>query len=572
MRIRVVYQFGDSPLGPVQKAYLQNTLVPNAVGFWENALSVRRPAKLLVEGNCTHIWSDNTCARASTVNTCARKEIQINSAYVAAQAYCTNGPTSGCTSTAEGAGLTTADYILYIKAIADCAGSTLAYATACREDSQGRPIMGYANFCPSSVNENATAYTKQYRTALHEVAHALGFSASSWHEFRYDDGTKRTAPETVGTYSCPAGHQQTIYVPSENTVKQIPKRGKQSSFMIVTPRVKEVAQTYYGCKTLEGAELEDKTPGGHCLGSHWDERTNWDELMSPMVNNEIQGNRVSMFTLALFEDTGWYKPDYSVAESMYWGWNGGCSFVNEKCVNPSTEKALATPRNTFCNTASEKGCTYDLRSSGYCKMSTYSENLPEAFQYFSDKKQGGSEYADYCPLYAAYSNGDCLDTIQNQVSGQHLWGEEHSSSSFCALSSLLQNGWENNNVKKPGCFKMKCHETGTASSFINVTLSRAYSATTASDVTFLCNSSGQVIAGIPGFSGSFTCPESHTVCSGYARSPTVLDPSLDSVKDEETETVTENTLNGEGATSRVPHQTLPVLLAVVVALEAMMMG
>lgn len=38
--------------------------------------------------------------------------------------------------------------------------------------------------------------------------------------------------------------------------------------------------------------------------------------------------RLSNFTLAALEDTGYYSPDYSQAEELEWGRNAGCDFLD----------------------------------------------------------------------------------------------------------------------------------------------------------------------------------------------------------------------------------------------------
>lgn len=38
----------------------------------------------------------------------------------------------------------------------------------------------------------------------------------------------------------------------------------------------------------------------------------------------------SNFTLALLEDSGWYKPTYKNVDPVIWGKNKGCTFI-EKC-------------------------------------------------------------------------------------------------------------------------------------------------------------------------------------------------------------------------------------------------
>jgi hypothetical protein len=56
---------------------------------------------------------------------------------------------------------------------------------------------------------------------------------------------------------------------------------------------------------------------------------------------------LSNITLGLLEDTGWYLPDYSAAEVLWWGWGQGCNFLNTKCPTDSGE---------FCGHLYSKGC------------------------------------------------------------------------------------------------------------------------------------------------------------------------------------------------------------------------
>lgn len=543
LRFRLVYKLDDSPLGMTEKNFLQTKLVPNAANFWSNILKVKRPAKLLVEANCTHIWSDKSCARVNAENWCAGV-IPIDPKYVAAHSYCSTGPGSDCETSAGGPGITDADYVLYVTATASvsCGGSTgatgststLAYATSCREDSQDRPIMGYVNFCPGAVNINASEYHRQHRVALHEIAHALGFSAQSWPRFRTPSGEPRTSPLSRGPYTCADGSTQEIYRPGDTTVKRLSMRGKMAHFM-VTPRVRSVARTYFQCDRLPGVELEDAAK--YCLGSHWDERTMYDELMSPVAQTHREGNRLSAFTLALFEDSGWYMPDYQFAEKMLFGVGAGCNFVEKKCVSPETHTALGSPVNTFCDTSGEQSCTYDRRACGYCAMGNYVSAIPEPFRYFSDNTLGGTlRQLDYCPIYSEYANRLCTDTSNNDAN--QLRGNLYSADSFCAKSTLLDDGYVPNSAVRYNCFHMTCDPS---SRKIFVTLDRQHLPSPKKNVTLTCQSDGEVLSNVPGFSGEFHCPEWYTICGlahDFASGFNVTDStsgSTDSADEERTE-------------------------------------
>jgi leishmanolysin-like peptidase len=377
LRIGVVYKLDNSPLTAANKTFLRKVLLPKAVSYWHNALSVRRPEKLLVEGTCTHVFESphsNVCAKVApaTENYCA--DIKISASLIARHAYYSQpGQPAQYTPAVDGSGTSLHDYILYVTAddTKHCGSSSgdtvLAYASMCRRDSNDRPVMGYANFCPTEIDASPNKYKQQYKTAKHEIAHALGFTDDSWSRMRNEDGSRRTTVQNKQLYTCADNSKQEIIAPSSSTIARETKRGK-NVHLVVTERVKKVAQAYYNCSSTNGAELEDQVGGG-CLGSHWEERTMFDELMSPLADHHYAGNRVSKFTLALFEDTGWYKANYSFAEPLKFGKNAGCDFLNKKCVDPSTGKALSVPKSTFCSSINDpNSCIFDFRAYGQCSM------------------------------------------------------------------------------------------------------------------------------------------------------------------------------------------------------------
>lgn len=50
-----------------------------------------------------------------------------------------------------------------------------------------------------------------------------------------------------------------------------------------------------------------------------------------MTGTHTQNPVYSRLTLALMEDTGWYKANYSMAQDLSWGKNLGCDFVLKSC-------------------------------------------------------------------------------------------------------------------------------------------------------------------------------------------------------------------------------------------------
>ena len=65
-------------------------------------------------------------------------------------------------------------------------------------------------------------------------------------------------------------------------------------------------------------------------------------------------NLKSRFTLALLEDSGWYRVNYQAADQLVWGYRAGCSFLTS-CTN----KPDLTPK-AFCesNFLSESSNAY----------------------------------------------------------------------------------------------------------------------------------------------------------------------------------------------------------------------
>ena len=89
--------------------------------------------------------------------------------------------------------------------------------------------------------------------------------------------------------------------------------------MLVTPKVKEEARQHFNCNTLEGAELENQGGKGTAL-AHLEKRLFENEGMTGIFTHNSVFSRL---TLAVMEDTGWYKVNYQMAEPLQWGKNLG---------------------------------------------------------------------------------------------------------------------------------------------------------------------------------------------------------------------------------------------------------
>lgn len=360
-------------------------------------------------------------------------------------------------------GVSDADFVLFLTA-RPIYGDTIAYAGHCQTDQNGRPIAAHFNWSPSHFRSSMSASLRAYylRVALHELTHALAFSPSLLVNFpRGSDGRMRSLEA----------------IPSWNGFQRA----------VVTPRVADAARAHFGCDSVAGAHLEDGGGSGSA-GSHWESRLYRDEYMTAAAS---PGPRiVSALTLALFEDSGWYSSNASTAEPLTWGFRAGCRFVQRSCADWSKDLTTSVDGATLppyaCSRRSADRCYYDQTSKAYCELKTYSF-LPPSYRYFEGHPTlgGYSEMLDFCPVYRAYSNGNCADPANagpsperrmSFLGGGQEADEEPSSTSyfgpaeadpnqFCptcrcfetsAGDGLHTPAGEEGHELQPGCFRMRC--------------------------------------------------------------------------------------------------------------------
>lgn len=106
---------------------------------------------------------------------------------------------------------------------------------------------------------------------------------------------------------------------------------------------------------------------------------------------------LSSLSLGLLHDSGWYKPDYSVALVSPFGHGAGCEFIEEPCILDGQIPSYG--KDMFCNTEykfgsgtflGKFGCDPTHTSMGICDLVDYSTLSsaypppPDDFQYFPD--------------------------------------------------------------------------------------------------------------------------------------------------------------------------------------------
>ena len=330
------------------------------------------------------------------------------------------------------------------------AGS-VGFARYCAQDSATlRPIAGLVNIGPNAVSLENVAHTNQLSLILHEITHALGFTYELMWQLA-----------NLGRFE----------------LKELTGEPYSSKRVFVsTPAVTAAVRDHFNCSTLVGAQLEDGYgSGGGTAGSHWEERLFGNEYMTGIgfVGSSVK----SKITLALFDDLGFYRPDYTQAETLIYGASLGCSFATQRCADGVawrtpwlvSDKVSQTAESPYFCTAPpiEPMCTFDRGGRMMCAVSNWS-SLPPDFSYFSGALGGSSALADMCPIGRAFANGDCSDTRRYDESLSGLkapLSPEFSShacptcrcftSSLTHSRSLLDYG-SSTRLKRADCFDTMC--------------------------------------------------------------------------------------------------------------------
>lgn len=405
---------------------------------------------------------------------------------------------------------TTENFYLYVTARPCGIGSsTIAYAQACnfkinsydvatQTYSTERPLFGMINFCTESVRSyvGSSSFSKRrlIRVALHELTHALGFSPFFYNSF-INDATGESWPQSPAIRVTQAGFVSPSGQPFTRQFTGLR-----------TPRVVQAYREHIGCDTEpDYVELEDAGSSG-TVGAHWEKRLVNNEYMAGYISAEMH---VSTLTLALLHDTGWYVPNYLLAEpSWAFGYQKGCGFSGPQCENgwPNSPD----PQKTWCSseTAWDR-CTQDHNAKGSCTFRSQVQgtaSLPIAYQHFSNPRSGGVEQSlDYCPLQQAQVF--CTDSTQSITT----LGETFSSTSKCfeyTIGNAVNAGFPTT-TPLLACLEFRC--TGTQAPYgLQFRL-----ASTGSSGWTTCNATNEkklVTNVLTGAAWTVTCPDPLILC------------------------------------------------------------
>ncbi|SYZ63422.1 GP63 (plasmid) [Leishmania braziliensis MHOM/BR/75/M2904] len=245
-------------------------------------------------------------------------------------------------------GVSNTDFVLYVASVPSGA-DVMAWAVMCKAFPDSRPAVGVMNIPAAYIQ---SPYDQiMIRTVTHEMAHALGFDLTVFEDRQIIDEVNSL-------------------------------RGKDYEAPVLSsPTVMAKVREQYGCATLEFLELED-TGDASTAGSHLKGRNAKDELMAATLG----AGYYTALTMAVFEDLGFYRADFTKAEVMPWANLASCDFLTNKCM----ERNITQWPEMFCNsTESSYRCTSDRLKIGRCSIATYDKPLPTYFRYFTDTSVGG---------------------------------------------------------------------------------------------------------------------------------------------------------------------------------------
>ena len=370
----------------------------------------------------------------------------------------------------------------------------LSSASFCALDYGGRPLAGYiyieGNMTDFEIRKNNADryYTMIF---LHELTHILIFDEQL---LRMNNNFE---------------FLENVTILNKNRI------------LISSPKILSMARRHFGCENIRGIELENQeydwltnqikienmdTPMDK-YKNHWDTRIMLTDYMTGTLYDE---SVISEITLALFEDSGFYKVNYFTGGLFRYGKNQGCEFLNSYCIYGD----VSLHKNDFCITEGTTMCTPGRTHRAMCGVTSYPYDLKKEYRYFSDSRRGGHlPQADYCPV--ARTNSSMSRTYYYQGHCEYGEYEEYPRSlgyamnneSICLLSSLTPKNIPEL-IEYPGnfralCYKVECYENNDEKSV------RIY---IGNNVITCPTSGGQQT--LEGYYGYILCPDYNLVCTG----------------------------------------------------------
>ena len=520
LRIHTHNEYGSSRATATEKVFFDRNVLRVAVDFWERALRVKRetyPIRFARECFIKYTGGgelDGKCQRLKESTTC--DDYIIPQEFLASAEEC---PSRKCSYTDSGPGARADIIVIVRKADPEKCfteekekGTALAYTIVCQRNAWDRPTFAIINHCSisSTLSTDAVELANAVNTMKHELGHALGMDEGSPSLFRNsetgDPLVKRKGgaisgqpPEVQLEKSCFV--EGTLVQAKHNSVKNVigsfAERGASSpcpclpdSFdagvcpifrgekyhpcvlKLLTPNVVKYAREYFACPTLEGMELENDIVTTPCsiFSPHWEGRILRGELMTSYAMENPADMYISKMTLAYFEDSGWYMPNYTMAtpeSPAQWGYKMGCDFVKETCLDDNAEPRFP---NRFCGTTKDERCNLDQTGTAMCHIVDYAVDIrdPRLRPFPEIPEKGGAIPAmDYCPYIETNYAKSCQmkgDERDGWLDRRNYRGQEYCPHCKCLTTRInmaISNTFEIPvTTARVGCYDFVCTTDG----------------------------------------------------------------------------------------------------------------
>jgi len=403
----------------VYQNYIQKKLMPAVLDYWKSTLKVKIPVTKNITIPNLPTWK-NICG------------LQVPAQYF----------TTGVS----------ADTVIFVTAVNDSSVGFVARAGACMMDTTtNRPIIAGVVFNLYYIAPGLTPLNHESNiyTTLHEMTHALGFSSGLYKY--YIDSTGK---------------------PLKNVISYQQLYGKNVTVLNVEPLTSKL-KAHFGCSTITGALMEDQGSSGSA-GSHFERRLFMYEVMTASVMND---QRISQFTLALLEGTGWYVANYSNADPFYAGAGQGCSYYYGKST--ITNGVATFPE--YCASTGTLGCGATGRAGAVCAPDDFSNSCSYPIPQFQldCRNPNASQYAYALPTQQKFG----------LTAGSQCFSGTLSTPKLIYSSSMNY------------CFTYNCTGTG-LKTVLNVNIG---------NTTVQCKTKGKL--SVTGYSGSLDCPDPIQYCS-----------------------------------------------------------
>ena len=228
---------------------------------------------------------------------------------------------------------TQADLILFV-GMTRLFSHIYAYSNVCGYHSSNfRPIAGQIIVNSLHSSPDSAHLETLFSTILHEVVHVLGLNQAVFQFYTRVDGQSAFFTKNKSSY-----------FRGSETVKK--------------------AREHFQCETISSIRMENQG-NVSSQGSHL-ERVNFGNEI--MVAENVQKSVLSVFTLSILKDSGFYSVDFGKAEMLHWGRARGCGFLETLTCEGLKQF------EEICSEEDQLNCAAGAKYISKCNKSDYSDD------------------------------------------------------------------------------------------------------------------------------------------------------------------------------------------------------